>query len=893
MSQAQTPLHRWTFDGQDPWTAAVGGQRLKPNDRTTSHRDGQQGYVQFVGGTALNLALLDAPSVLSIELLFRLRTDSYAHRGEIVAASDNSFRFYLWPQMIGYTAAFRVQGELKYEAVQISLRSTDRSSYGYYLDGAWHHLVILFDARIGKGAVWADGQLLGEATLPKGVAMGQNSQFWLGIGKDFVGDIGDISIYPNRLSPTEIERRYKQLVPQTRQAPAPVLPTETAAAIDPREYAPGHPQVQTSAIDQLRQFPAPRYKTGHTLRPLYNWMGMSHFGGETQPGVSRAQVVQHGVWIQEEMGLNWHYALAIQNSRFARTSDQLTGNAEELQAIVALANRYPDIPLSVTTLWAQIDHRVLGETGGDAYITRNNLDKRYYLHDARGNLLDGNGNPGNTAWISPAAPDDLIRRDGQAQAIYIRRLLDWLDRPIDYINENGEVEPGIYGEKVLEQDPDLRKHFQQSGDSWDIYQAKQKLRLRATYRNMFTRDIPELKNTVFSWYGVDAGTVGRWDWAVSRQIGDKIGGQYYSTPDFYPRWPDNWRAWKGAWRGWKWIEDCRRVEIPMGDRLYSPFIGAGWAIDPERNLRPSQWLGLLKMLPLTGAEFFYTGFFNETSGQGPHTFPRPENYAWQAVMPAYAQAITSYYEPVLREGNLLSDAQGLPIVTWPVNDPRVLVVVRKHDRLPVYVIGGTIQPESNIRGNVPDETVVQIELAGRKLTLTVRRQGSVYIYDVQDPARPVFYQLDAWHEAGHPAWWSRDVVFDAEVYEAAVSAAILTETGAPAGDYRAFRSFVRLERAGARLDYTLSPRPAQGATTYEVCVEARTRPGQRAVVEVWLGDKLLGSLRIQGDTWKEYHVGDWTTPVGTDALRNPAHRLQVRYREGQADIDRVLCRVKK
>ena len=60
------------------------------------------------------------------------------------------------------------------------------------------------------------------------------------------------------------------------------------------------------------------------------------------------------------------------------------------------------------------------------------------------------------------------------------------------------------------------------------------------------------------------------------------------------RWPSNWKTWQGPWHGLKWIVEARYHEIQDGDKLFSPYVAAGWDENPERDVRPGQWLGLLK-----------------------------------------------------------------------------------------------------------------------------------------------------------------------------------------------------------------------------------------------------------------------------------------------------------
>ena len=55
-------------------------------------------------------------------------------------------------------------------------------------------------------------------------------------------------------------------------------------------------------------------------------------------------------------------------------------------------------------------------------------------------------------------------------------------------------------------------------------------------------------------------------------------------------------------------------------------------------------------------------------------------------------------------------------------------MARKHETRDQYVIIGTIQPQSNVLGNTPLNVTASIMLDGVSLNITVRRQGSVYLY---------------------------------------------------------------------------------------------------------------------------------------------------------------------
>jgi hypothetical protein len=343
--------------------------------------------------------------------------------------------------------------------------------------------------------------------------------------------------------------------------------------------------------------------------------------------------------------------------------------------------------------------------------------------------------------------------DGRTQKMYIDSLLANLKRPLDFINENGEVFI-VYPEKFISEDKNIVRDKNKYPDlSWNQYQTVKRLEKETAYKNAFMQN-PLLKNTLYSEYAIDGEKNFRHDYALMRKINSKINGMYYSTPDFYPRFPDNWKKWRGPWHGLEWIENCRNTEIALGDKLFSPFVAAGWNANEEKNIRPGQWLGLLKILGVMGAEFYYSGFFNTAKD-----LAKPENYVWQCAMPAYAQAITSYYEDILRNGILLNEPN---YILYPESD--VPVVVRKHQLKKIYVIAAALQTNSNNKGAVADSTKVTIEIEGKKISFLARRQGSVYILNLEK-ALPTLVQLDSWHQWYHPYYWSKNIMIEAELGE--------------------------------------------------------------------------------------------------------------------------------
>lgn len=691
---------------------------------------------------------------LALSFMARFDPASYNHKGLLLQTRHYSILIFVRPKrQVLKVQYLNDEGEVESATLQVDLTGVGPASYGYYMDKQWHHLLWEIDLIKGKLAFWIDGRSFTafQKEIPPGSYLCDKNKkvgTQLVIPGNLSADLSEIQLFTRPLPAEAILAMAAAALPAHNQGALAQRNIRLEADLDLREFPEGYPQNIPDALSQLKAFPDPRYKVGHTLLPLYNWVNPMFLAGKGQLSMNKEEVLERMVAFQSELAIRWHYMLAIPNSKIASKSDDLSEAPDRLQAIIALANQHPEWPLSVTTLWAQTDVGLIEPERRGPYILDQNLSSQNYATNARGEHINSRGQTITRPLAGLTFSSELAAKDGAVQKIFLERLLDWLDRPIDMINENGEVPPLPQDSSLLRYDSYLNEVFAQQAEGWNTFQAQRKLLLRHAYSSTFLDELPGLRTTRFSWYGVDGGPIARFSWETSRKIHRPINMQYYSTPDFYPRWPDNWDTWKGPWRGWAWIEACRTVELASGDRLFSPFIAAGWSSDPEKNIRPSQWLGLLKALGPLGAEFFYTGFFIESKRGKLPTLPLPSNYVWQLAMPAYAQAITSHYEEILRKGDLLRDSTGNPMLRLDAGDPRVLVTARKYQDQ--YVIAATIQPISNQKGNVSDAVSVTVDVDGTPLNLEARRQGSVYRWD---RSTGKLWQLDQWHELGHPTHW--------------------------------------------------------------------------------------------------------------------------------------------
>lgn len=876
-------------------------------------------YLTLKGGLAPANVSLDVVGSFTIELLIRC-----GHQFKnclLFSTQDDSISTLIGGDNITFNTKFGGVNNFV-----VNFDGKGRKSAANFMDGNWHHLVFKYDNVAGTKEIWLDGQCPTgfSTTAPKGTIPGLKN-LWLGHTVSYIGIFGDLDemcIYNSALPGTHILEHYNNFKSGQHYnfsttlttVPTPDSVTDT---IDILEYAPGHTngtflnnQTGQSSImtngctytplQQLRAFPLPRYKPGHTLLSNFNWMDISYMGGNgqrvgnittpplyTYPSLSVSQVVQNMLDITDEVVSNWNYGIngvGYQNPPSIYLNPNGTPNLTNAAGAIAdYANRNPTKPLHLITL------------RGGGKISSPNLPANDYLRNSSGVFLDEYGNPtGQKTW-SPAGNWQDYASDGTDVRAGIQALLPALpNRPtnkkIDIINENGEVFPLLPFE--FTNDPQVNASKLSTGLDWKTYVGRKFVENETkSYRDQFM-NLPGLEQTYFTEYAIDGLEDWRKKYTEARQINNKINNQYYSTGDFYPRWPNNWRFWQAAWHGMQWFVESRDLEIKAGDNLFSPFVAAGWSHNEEENIRPGQWLGLLKVLALFGVEFFYTGYFTLSE-----PFQLPENWIWQAAMPSYVQALISRYEDVLRNGFIhpgdyprKNDAgTGYSFYT---GDLTKYVTVRKHNSGTKYVIAGTQQPVTNNKGNVPAESVATIILDGQTLKFKVRKQGSVYIYDKTNATAPVFYQLDEWHESTHPWYWSKDFIFQAELFDASNNASIKTDIPSTSGDYSNFSTYLTFNGIGT-VEYNFQPRTQDNQYVW---VRARSVDGTKTGFNIKLDnsgtDKAINC--IVDTNWGWYRVYDqWVVDkyVKTNLVFNNVtasnHKIIITSQNNKLQIDKI------
>lgn len=765
---AQKPVRYWDFEGDAPLSEKNTGVSMNTNAYKCGITmvEGIMGKgVLFDGKTCIaQTNALQKVGAGSFSISFFFRGTEFLFAG----FPSQQFSVSLQYPTLGFATAVKSGDSFKRDFFGITLNGSGVKSYNYLSDGAWHHFVFVYDIGKGEKQIWVDGQL--PASFVRKIVQGQRPYLDPMDGFKAGGAIDELAFFDKALNGNEINNLYKQVAGTNKNIPAAehlAQQKKMAGSYDPQEFAPGYPRYTVQATEQLRHFPSPRFNKTIPLKRNVSWMDISYLHrelpGEGGVGFGKENPLR-ALEITELLATKWNYYVDIPTVRNKPASAQRVykDGSTIPGALVKFANEHPEYPVSTILMQAQNSPLYAGFESVKPYVLSQELPNNYYFsnHDGRPVIMNGK------KWLSPLMPVDLIRRDG----ITASRLLDQLQRelrkPIALVNENGEVFGHAWKEDLLKADPLVWRDYKRSGLNRFVYSAHFQYKLDSIYRGEILKN--RSSATRFSFYNVSAMNAGYWpDYATRRNVNRWDHRTVYATPDLYPATPENWDRAKGPFNGYGPVAEGRVLEMKVGDYAFSPFVSAGWEKE-EDNIRPAQWLGLLKAMVMLGADFFYTGYFNVTgangkwlNGAGPND---PRGYAYQAAMPAYAQALLSWVPEFFAAGTLLNPAtpeNRLQPFRFKGRTASELILVRKLDANR-FLIFGSIQPNSNLYGNAPLVANTSIVLEGKTIKFQIRRQGSVYLLS-RSAGSWVFYQLDGWHQYEHPYYWSRNWTQEAEL----------------------------------------------------------------------------------------------------------------------------------
>ncbi len=882
------PLTPYGTSNHEFTTEAVNGQSIRWPDRTKTS------YIQVGnmprGSSAVTKMVFEFELKPAQEFLAYQDTRILSSKAMSIAMSYDSI-------------VFNTTSDAGADNFSVTLNGINRKSIAYHVDGNWHHYVFIYDAAAKTKMICIDGICPTEfaKTLTTGTnipvsASGIGSLMGvISWGVDYValiGSLDNIAYYENTIPNSNlIYQHYQQMIAgqpynfTDNGTAAPAQPLMTAG-LNPQEFAPGmvlpttgdrSTGVTTHINTQMQTFKIPAYRkfssSQNTMMRNFNWMDLDYLGGrQLQPSVTSTQVTTDSATMNRELARNWNYGIYV-----GKTAWNTDANSSEFQSV----------PAHTVILWAQLKY----PDNSSSNIVSNNLSTNHYLTNSSGQFLDTGGNVTTNKLISPDAPLSTFYTDGDLAKTKLQSLRSALTRPLNMVNENGEVIP-LFGSTALSQDStvvaDAKAYLGITTTPTDLqfqqYQGEAFRKLTRAYADQFmggtysqSGGLSQLisDGTKFTHYAVDGQNDYRHYYERARLVqsplrtlnGNPI---YYSTGDFYPRWADNWRFWSASWHGFQWFLQARDEEIARGDVLFSPYMSRGWNAIDDNNITPDQWLGQHKLMANMGAEFFYESHFSLDVAN----MPDPNNWGWTATTATYAQSVFSYgFEEFFLNGDLLKGDGPLKITNtstkgyWFLSGrPDVPIIVRKSKTSNRFLIAAALQAYSNMNGAAPDSVNVTLKLPVNSVTQTLkfkaRQQGSVYLYDATDAANPVFYQLDGYQENTHPWYWSKDEYIQAELlvndqsqnskftirteYDSAPTSLDFTNTA----NYRTYAALSSSAPANTCMEYRFQPRTT--GTKY-LWVRAKNTSTSTALT-VSLNGGTSQTISITGNTWQWYKV---------------------------------------
>ncbi len=790
-----TPQVYYTFDQTNPLSPTIGTTNLNPTGAYTINSGGQVGrYISI--NRAVNQSLIGqsvpVTTAVTIEFLWKASDGWDENRDPILFWHGNMAARFAYPNILFYTTCSTGNDDFA-----INLQKVGPASWSYYKKG-WHHFAFVYNASTGFKALYIDGVL--PAGFSKNVAggtiTGSSWQIQLGTNQSYQSgqfNFDEVAVYNQAISASQAYSDYRNTVGgqhYTFSTLTPPAPPSVTAPLDSMEFPIGYTIGQTTnynsvtgALTQLKNYMRPRYPLGHIAPPNFNWMAIDYMSGYYQPSVTNRMMCDTAAEMGIELSQNWNYYFLVNpNTNSTNYSDTNTIEGR----LVAVSNRNRQYKTSALSFWVQQNPSRYGYTANGEYMTWQNCPANNFIRNGSGNFIDPNGATSTTRYRSPASPLDSIKLDASVYRRNFSALAAVMTDTLNMINDNDEILT-LFDSVPLRQDPAIVSAMGLAGfGNMRQYAAYGYQNMFKVLKDSVRSKIPAFANVGFSIYQVDGwdGSISpipywRWNFSQYRKCNEDPTFGNCATFDFYPRYVWNWRFHSGAWRGLQpWIES-KNVETVAGAKYGTPFVGAGWDVNEENNMRPAQWLGLLKVLAMQGARSFYAGYFNEASSYNPPNPPpaNPKGYIWQVALPSYAQAATEWlmdngYNDTLLNGDVPNNYQFPTCYGYRYysGSEEILTAIRKKKSGEQYAIATSYINSTSQQGGTPLTDTAIFVLNGKSISVETRRQGSVYGLDLaKDTA--VIIQYDDWQPYYHPQRWGNDIYMQAEHYGKYVSKA--------------------------------------------------------------------------------------------------------------------------
>lgn len=868
-AQSQT-IHKWDFESIEA-LVSKSGKSVKPGDykcKPEKLMEKSNNYLSNKGIDCLIPFNVFGQETSEFSFSFNFRGSYFTY----MSFPEQYLKLVFDYDIIQFSTAVEHEGKIISDNWVIKLDGRNGPHYADLSDGEWHSIVFKGNSKSGVKEVLVDGikyLRIADIKNKSSFKLPRNDGFrkmWdidnVEYCNIFIGDAKS-----KQLSLQNLEKLNSNSLKKR---------SSIADKINLKDYAPGHPEYSIDILTQLEKFPLPRFQPGMNIQRNMSWLDINYlhrkYSYPRRKNFGTSDPI-YAVSILKEMAEFWNYYVEIPTLRVAANeAEKIYSDNKTLHGnIIAFSNSRTDLPTSTIMIHAQIKPLHSGYDSQKPFILSQTLPENYYINTNSSPVIY-NGKK----WLSPLMPYDIIEKDGRTAGAYIRRLNSYLKRPIDFINENGEV----FGHKrpfaLYKKDERITELIKKTGYDQDDFNGWFQNKIDSIYKYNLLKESgnPSAK---FTFYDLSASASEYWpSYKMRMNLNSRFDGGIRSTPAFYPAEPSNWVFGRGPNAGYGVIAEGRNKEIDLGVIKFAPFISPGWGLE-EDNIRPSQWLGLLKSMLMLGADFFHVGYFNVTdskdkwiNGVGPND---PAGYAYQVAIPAYVQELIPYTNEFLEKGNLIKGDYKERGRDFRLrgNAENQLIIARKLGKS--YLIYGSVQKNTNLINSVPDSVVTQVSIDGQKIQFMIRPQGSLYVYN---PVEKTFIQLDKWHQNEHPFYWKDEIVLEAEM----VNPKLARTENIIDFNFSSALSYVSLNNNAKTLKFIV---PVRNNGTFKIYVRAKAKePGS---VNLKLNEgKANTYVKIDSVEWKDFVLAENIQLNKQEHLRDFKNQL-VLESKGNVEID--------
>ncbi|HSB94028.1 MAG TPA: hypothetical protein VLC28_12975, partial [Flavitalea sp.] len=311
----QKPVYRWDFSGNTPLQDEISGKKINLDVKGCNFELQKESETFYLQGDKAGCLLLLGVFNKSFSKEFSFEINFKGKEFYFTSYPQPYLRLILQYHYIQFSTAILKNGKVLYDNWIIQLNGKNGINYFELADGHPHHIVFRANSATGEKQIVIDGNEY--SALKKIGDIGPSFLFTGSDGFKTVSAISRVAVYNSFITDESIIKNFhsaKITVPGSTAPKTKITKMDNKEPVmNPFDFAPGYPNYNVSLLNQLKEFPLPRYPRSKKLLRNFSWLDIMYLHREIPVGMKGfgKQSPTTAVAISEEMTSVWNYYLDL------------------------------------------------------------------------------------------------------------------------------------------------------------------------------------------------------------------------------------------------------------------------------------------------------------------------------------------------------------------------------------------------------------------------------------------------------------------------------------------------------------------------------------------------------------------------------------------------------